>query len=209
VPSALITLSSSEPSSPSSESPPISTSSESLDLFEYCESPRRGGSLASSFSGMEMVEGNGDAGSGRWLARAPKLARVGVVASSRCIMGCVLGAVLGRGVVGVVSSAFRKCASGASEVLTGRKVVIVMNLLNFVLRVRVDERLGMGQRQYRRREEIPGLGPVRREEVRTEGGRWPSYQRIRTYEMTMAWVSVVRYDTGLEPQSGPLLSSVW
>jgi hypothetical protein len=73
-----------------------------------------------------MVEGNGDAGRGRWLAKAPKLARVGVVASSRCMMGCVLGAVLGRGVVGVVSSAVRKCVSGVSNVLTGRKVVIVL-----------------------------------------------------------------------------------
>lgn len=74
-----------------------------------------------------MADGKGDAGRGRWLAKVPKLARVGVVASSRGIEEvCVLGAVFGRGVVGAVSSSFRVCKSGARLLFTGRKVAIVL-----------------------------------------------------------------------------------
>lgn len=107
MPSAF-TLSSSEPSSSPSDSS-ISTSSESLDLFEYCESPLvRGFFSASVDSGTAMAAGNGSAGNGRWLASAPNVALVGVVASSiRAGGGGRLGAVCGRGVVGVVSSPFR------------------------------------------------------------------------------------------------------
>jgi hypothetical protein len=42
----------------------------------------------------------------------------------------VFGAVLGRGVVGVVSSPLRLYISGASEVFTGRKVVIVLSVVS-------------------------------------------------------------------------------
>jgi hypothetical protein len=64
VPSAL-TLSSSDPSCPSSESS-ISTSSESRDFVERCESLRAGELVpASVVSGAETTVGNGDAGRGR------------------------------------------------------------------------------------------------------------------------------------------------
>lgn len=54
---------------------------------------------------------------------------MGVVASSMRLADCedASGAVLGRGVVGVVESAFEAYVSGAScVVLTERKVVILM-----------------------------------------------------------------------------------
>lgn len=98
-------------------------SSESLDLVEYCELRFED----SPCSGTVMSVGKGADGSGLWLARAllPKVALVGVVASSRCIGGgWMFGAVLGRGVVGVVSSPLWPMASGARAVFTGRKAVI-------------------------------------------------------------------------------------
>jgi hypothetical protein len=84
-PSPFTLVSSSDPSSPSES--PISTSSESLDLAEYCESPRCSDLLGvSSMEGVGIAAGKGDAGGrGRWLASVPKLALVGVVASSRII----------------------------------------------------------------------------------------------------------------------------
>jgi hypothetical protein len=55
---------------------------------------------------MVIAEGNGDeVGRGLWFAKAPKLALVGVVASSRLIAcSCEFGAVFGRGVNGFASS---------------------------------------------------------------------------------------------------------
>lgn len=83
-----------------------------------------------------MAAGNGDAGGkGRWLASVPKLALVGVVASSRIICWtCAVGAVLGRGVRGFDSSAVRPWLSSTRAVLTGRKVVMVVVCL-FGLRI--------------------------------------------------------------------------
>lgn len=55
------------------------------------------------------------------------MALVGVVASSRGIgAGCIPGAVLGRGVVGVVSSPLRPCGSGEIMVFTERKVFAIV-----------------------------------------------------------------------------------
>jgi hypothetical protein len=66
------------------------------------------------------------AGRGRWLANAPKLARVGVVASSRFMVWSIdVGAVLGRGVNGLDSSDCWLDGAGTSVVLTGRKEAIV------------------------------------------------------------------------------------
>lgn len=132
VPSAF-KLPSSDPSSPFSEAP-ISISSDPLDFAEYCESPRcRPGFAGSSFLGVVMAAGKGDAGRGLWSAKAPKLALVGVVASSRCIGGgCELGAVFGRGVVGVVSSPLRPWGSGTRVVFTGRKVDDILSCMEEV-----------------------------------------------------------------------------
>jgi hypothetical protein len=89
----------------------MSTSSESLDLFEYCESPLARGFFSTSVdSGTAIAAGKGSAGRGLWLARAlaPNVALVGVAASSTRGVGAgMLGAVCGRGVVGVVSSPCR------------------------------------------------------------------------------------------------------
>lgn len=66
----------------------------------------------------ELVVGGGN---GRCAARAPKLARVGVVESSIRDRGSesMSGAVLGRGVVGVVASARWPYGSGARPGLMG------------------------------------------------------------------------------------------
>lgn len=125
------TLSSSEPSRPSSSAPPISTSCEPPDLEEICESSRTKGCLAavvvSSRAGVK-----GEVGRGRWPARPPKLLRVGVFAegsSARASSAGLLSVkklLFGRGVVGVVSSPGRpRGGSGtARAVLTAWKVAM-------------------------------------------------------------------------------------
>ena len=126
-----LTLSSSEPSLPSSSAPPISTSWEPVDCEERCESSRvRGCLLGGVLSSREGVKG--DEGRGRWPARPAKLLRVGVFAAGSSARGSSEGfgalkkELLGRGVVGVVSSPGR--AGGGSGtvrvVLTAWKVAM-------------------------------------------------------------------------------------
>lgn len=108
-------------SSPSESS--MSTSSESLDFLECCEFSRFGAEFTVA-SGTCTDSGNGDVGRGLCDASAPspKLARVGVAASS-IVRGSCVGAVLGLGVIGEVvddvglSSLIESAAS--SSVLTG------------------------------------------------------------------------------------------
>jgi hypothetical protein len=108
----------------------MSTSSESLDILECCEFSLLGILLFSADSGTWTESGKGEVGSGLCAANAlaPKLARVGVVASSIGLGGCPLaGAVLGRGVMGeaiVVSSLIE--SAGVSGVFTGRNVAAIM-----------------------------------------------------------------------------------
>lgn len=113
-------------SSSPSWSPSSSPSSISISPLEFgeveevcCEFVRTGiwlGSTTGTLGGNSEGEGRGC-----WLAKPPKLALVGVFASSRLICAiCVLGAVLGLGVSGV--SSFRTCGS---VLLTALKVAIV------------------------------------------------------------------------------------
>ena len=122
------TLSSSEPSRPSSSAPPISTSCDSADWDERCESSRargcREGVAVSSRAGV-----SGEVGRGRWPARPPKLLRVGVFAEGSSVRASSAGllslkkVLFGRGVVGVVSSPGRpgRGSGTGSAVLTALK----------------------------------------------------------------------------------------
>lgn len=106
----------------------MSTSSESLDFLERCEFSRFGMLLDSTDSGIWTDSGNGDVGSGFCDANAPapKLARVGVVASSMGGRGVSVGAVLGLGVMGdAIESSWIESA-GANGVLTGRKAAAMV-----------------------------------------------------------------------------------
>lgn len=97
-----------------------------MDFVEYWESPRIKGFFSGSavFSGTEIAVGKGETGRGLWPDNAPKVALVGVVASSRRVAGWTWGAVVGLGVVGVVSSPFRLYGSGARPVFTAWKDMV-------------------------------------------------------------------------------------
>ena len=132
-----------------------------------------------------MADGNGDEeGRGLWLARAPKLALVGVVASSR-LMFCswLFGAALDRGVKGFVSSALWPWGSGASgAVLTGLKVAIIVLFVRCNSASCRNDGRGWGSPSWR------GGGRDSQEVGRIGWKRWEAmkgmiYQHIKTYEM--------------------------
>ena len=85
--------------------------------------------MFSDESGTCTDSGNGDVGSGFCddNALVPKLARVGVVASS-IGRGVWLGAVLGLGVMGDVMVSSIVVSAGANDVLTGRNVVAISGM---------------------------------------------------------------------------------
>ena len=126
---SLLTLSLSDPSFSSSSPSPICTSCECDDL---CESSLLC-SLLLEAEGVSLSSRAGDDGSGRWPASPAKVLRVGVLAdgSSARISSLALGSVkkllLGRGVVGVVSSIWRPGGGSGtvSVVLTAWKVDMV------------------------------------------------------------------------------------
>ncbi len=110
-------------------------------MAEYCESPRdKPVCEGSSFVvvGTAGIKGDEAGGSGLWPAKEPKLALVGVIVSSRAIDGCwscELGAVLGRGVKGFVSSPLRPWGFVTSVVFTGEKVVEAIVMVEVWIRL--------------------------------------------------------------------------
>lgn len=113
----------------------MSMSSESFDFLECCEFSLFGMLLWSTASGTWTDSGNGDVGRGFCDANAlaPKLARVGVVASSTVandVLGGpgLAGAVLGLGVIGdaIVVSSLIVSAGVVNGVLTGRKAAAMV-----------------------------------------------------------------------------------
>jgi hypothetical protein len=82
-------------------------------------------------SGTCTDSGNGDVGRGFCDASvpAPKLARVGVVASSRGFEDCGVGAVVGRGVIGDGSVISRPASPAGSGLFTGRKAVVMVEVV--------------------------------------------------------------------------------
>lgn len=102
----------------------MSTSSDSLDRLECCEcSLLRDNDVD---SGTCTDSGNGDVGRGFCDARTlvPKLALVGVAASSRGFVGWA-GAVVGRGVIGDVAMSGRAASADGSGLLTGRNAAAI------------------------------------------------------------------------------------
>jgi hypothetical protein len=132
---SLVTLSLSEPSLSSSSPSAMSTScceaTDCVDLWEL----RRLSSLLFEGVSLSSREGvNGDEGSGRWLAMPPKLLRVGVFTdgssaarTSSTAFGSGKKRLLGRGVVGVVSSPPRPVGGSGTVkvVLTAWNVVML------------------------------------------------------------------------------------
>jgi hypothetical protein len=111
----------------------MSMSSESFDFLECCEFSLFGMLLWSTASGTWMDSGNGDVGRGFCDANAlaPKLARVGVVASSMVADGLggpgSAGAVLGLGVIGdAIAVSSLMVSAGVNGVLTGRKAAAMV-----------------------------------------------------------------------------------
>jgi len=106
----------------------MSMSSESLDVLECCDCCDC--SLLGPVdvvSGICTDSGNGDVGRGFCDANAPvpKLARVGVAASSRGFVDCA-GAVVGRGVIGDVDMASLAGSPVDSGLLTGRNAAAIV-----------------------------------------------------------------------------------
>lgn len=99
-------------------------SSDSLDRRECCECSRLRDSDVDS--GTCTDSGNGEVGRGFCDARTlvPKLALVGVAASSRGFVGCV-GAVVGRGVIGDAEMSGRAGSADGSGLLTGRNAAAI------------------------------------------------------------------------------------
>ena len=108
------TVSPSEPPSPSPSDSPISTSCDSSDWFDICESLLFAVSSSYSSTGREgevKAFWKGEVGSGRCPFTPAKLAVVGVVevgppgsSSGVCVGWCDMGGTGARGVVGVVAS---------------------------------------------------------------------------------------------------------
>ena len=75
--------------------------------------------------------GNGEVGRGFCDASvpAPKLARVGVVASSGGFEDCGVGAVVGRGVIGDGEVISRPASPAGSGLLPGRKAVVMVEVV--------------------------------------------------------------------------------
>jgi hypothetical protein len=102
----------------------MSTSSDSLDRLECCECSLFRDSDVDS--GTCTDSGNGEVGRGLCDARTlvPKLALVGVAASSSGFVGWA-GAVVGRGVIGDVDMSNRAGSADGSGLLTGRNAAAI------------------------------------------------------------------------------------
>lgn len=147
---SLVTLSLSEPSLSSSSPSPISVSRcEAMDCVDRWEPPRLSSLFVEGVSLSSRAGVKGEDGSGRWADRPEaKLLRVGVfaAASSAARMSSMLldsgkNLLLGRGVVGVVSSPVRPDGSGT--------VSVVLTAWNVDMVGRMDRTRPAGARRWR------------------------------------------------------------